>query len=190
LGYFYVEEIHDFDQEDLIEEDVMILDTFYEVFIWVGKDANAEEKKCALETALEYIKTDTAGRTVDNTTVIMIKQGYEPPTYTSHFMAWDEDKWSQGKSYAELKKELTASGKGDSIGPVSASKELEKFSSSNKYTFAQLTTGTLPEGVDATCKENWLTDDEFKRVLGMTRAEFNTTPKWKQNNLKKKANLY
>ena len=82
-GYFRVEEVFDFDQEDLIEDDVMILDTYAEVYVWIGKGANAEEKKKSLETAIEYIKSDPSGRTVQNTVLITLKQGFEPPSFTS-----------------------------------------------------------------------------------------------------------
>ena len=49
-GYFYAEEIFDFTQEDLEEDDVMILDTYGDVFLWLGKDCNAVEKKEGLLT--------------------------------------------------------------------------------------------------------------------------------------------
>jgi len=186
-GYFYVEEVFDFDQEDLIEDDVMILDTYREVFVWIGNGANTEEKKKSLETAIEYIKTDTSGRTVEETTFVTVKQGFEPPNFTGHFGAWNPSKWSNGQSYAELKKAL-ASGGGELTTSLSA--ELSKFTVSAKYTFAQLTGGSLPEGVDATQKEQYLLEDEFKTRFGMTRAEFNALPAWKKNNSKKKAGLY
>jgi len=67
---------------------------------------------------------------------------------------------------------------------------LEKFSSTARYSFAELTAATLPEGIDATQKEQYLHDDEFKKIFSMTKAEFNTQPQWKKNNMKKKANLY
>lgn len=186
-GYFYVEEVFDFDQEDLIEDDVMILDTYREVFVWIGNGANTEEKKKSLETAIEYIKTDTSGRTVEETTFVTVKQGFEPPNFTGHFGAWNPSKWSNGQSYAELKKAL-ASGGGELTTSLSA--ELSKFTVSAKYTFAQLTGGSLPEGVDATQKEQYLLEDEFKTRFGMNRAEFNALPAWKKNNAKKKAGLY
>lgn len=49
-GYFYAEEIFDFTQEDLEEDDVMILDTYGDVFLWLGKECNAVEKKEGLLT--------------------------------------------------------------------------------------------------------------------------------------------
>ena len=49
-GYFYAEEVFDFTQNDLEEDDVMILDSFKEVFLWLGKDCNAVEKKEGLLT--------------------------------------------------------------------------------------------------------------------------------------------
>lgn len=51
-GRFVVEEIFNFTQEDVEEDDIMLLDTHDTIFLWVGKDANQTEKKEAMTTAL------------------------------------------------------------------------------------------------------------------------------------------
>ena len=50
----------------------MILDTFSEVFVWVGRGANEEEKKESLRTAQEYISSDPSGRDVDSTLLLQV----------------------------------------------------------------------------------------------------------------------
>jgi hypothetical protein len=169
----------------------MILDTYREVFVWIGNGANTEEKKKSLETALQYVKTDTSGRTVEETIFVTVKQGFEPPNFTGHFGAWNPNKWSDGKSYAELKKALNASGAGGA-GELTTSiaAELSKFTVSAKYTFEQLSAASLPDGVDSTQKEQYLLDAEFNTRFGMSRAEFNALPAWKRSAAKKKAGLY
>ena len=101
--------------------------------MWIGKDANVEEKKKALETAIEYVKGDSSGRTVDDTVMMQIKQGFEPPNFTAHFFAWDPEKWSNGLSYEELKASLN--GTGDASGPelgASITAALEDYSDARK----------------------------------------------------------
>ena len=50
VGKMTVEEIgEDFTQDDLISDDCMILDGGDEVYVWIGKGANAEERKHAPE---------------------------------------------------------------------------------------------------------------------------------------------
>ena len=44
-GKFEVEELFNFNQKDLVEEDVMLLDTYSEIFIWIGNESNAEERR-------------------------------------------------------------------------------------------------------------------------------------------------
>ena len=51
-GRFRVEEVLDFAQEDLEEDDVMILDAWKELFVWVGESARKEEKRDAIKTAV------------------------------------------------------------------------------------------------------------------------------------------
>ena len=51
----------------------MILDTFSEVFVWTGRGANETEKKEALKTAQDYIKTDPSSRDLDSTTLIQVR---------------------------------------------------------------------------------------------------------------------
>ncbi len=165
----------------------MILDTHREVFVWIGNQANTEEKKKALETALNYVKTDTSGRKVEDTIFTTLKQGFEPPNFTGHFFGWNPAKWSGGQSYEELKKTLLSGG-GELTSSVTA--ELAKFAVSAKYTFAQLTGPSLPEGIDPTQKEQYLLEDEFKARFGISRAEFNALPGWKKNNARKKAGLF
>jgi len=44
-GSFKVDEIHNFTQEDLDNDDVFIMDCHAEVFLWAGVGANEQEKK-------------------------------------------------------------------------------------------------------------------------------------------------
>ncbi|KAI3355290.1 hypothetical protein L3Q82_018145, partial [Scortum barcoo] len=105
-GTFRMTEVDDFAQSDLDEEDVMLLDTWEEIFLWVGNQANEYETKEAWNSAQEYLRTHPAGRDPD-TPIIFVKQGYEPPTFTGWFNAWDPHKWSGGISYEEMKKKLS-----------------------------------------------------------------------------------
>ncbi|XP_070708675.1 villin-1 isoform X1 [Pempheris klunzingeri] len=106
VGQFRMTEVDDFAQSDLDEEDVMLLDTWEEIFLWVGNLANQYETKEAWNSAQEYLRTHPAGRDPD-TPIIFVKQGYEPPTFTGWFNAWDPHKWSGGNSYEEVKKKLS-----------------------------------------------------------------------------------
>ena len=44
-----VEEVYNFSQDDLLTEDILILDTHAEVFIWVGQCVDPKEKQNAFE---------------------------------------------------------------------------------------------------------------------------------------------
>ncbi|KAM6977670.1 advillin [Aplochiton taeniatus] len=104
-GQFRMTEVDDFAQDDLDEDDVMLLDTWEEIFLWIGISANDFEIQESLTNAVQYLQTHPAGRDPD-TPIISVKQGYEPPTFTGWFNAWDPHKWSGGNSYEEMKKQL------------------------------------------------------------------------------------
>ncbi|MGH0162055.1 UNVERIFIED_CONTAM: hypothetical protein FKN15_072310 [Acipenser sinensis] len=104
-GRFMMTEVFDFAQEDLDEEDVMLLDTWEEIFLWIGKAANNVEKKESLTSAAEYLKTHPAQRD-PGTPVTTVTQGHEPLTFTGWFSAWDPHKWSDSRSYEDIKNSL------------------------------------------------------------------------------------
>ena len=200
-GYFWAEEIHDFDQEDLIEEDVMLLDTHREVIIWCGKEAKDNEKADAMKLAKDYVEggAEISGRNCDDTVFIVINQGMEPQNFTCHFHGWNYEKWSKGKTYEELKAELAASNPAAAEAlVVNMDEAAAKFVvGATKYTYDELIKEELPEGVDATQKEAYLNDEEFAQYFidpktkePMARETFNQMPKWKQLNLKKKNGLF
>ncbi|XP_040208197.1 adseverin [Rana temporaria] len=92
-GRFVIEEVPgEFTQEDLAEDDVMLLDSWEQLFLWIGKDANEVERKESLKSAKQYIETDPSGRD-KGIPIITVKQGHEPPTFTGWFLAWDSNKW-------------------------------------------------------------------------------------------------
>lgn len=64
-----------------------------QIFLWVGKASNAQERNEAIASAKEYLKTHPAGRDLA-TPIILVKQGYEPLNFTGWFNAWDPYKWS------------------------------------------------------------------------------------------------
>uniref|UniRef100_G3Q289 Gelsolin n=1 Tax=Gasterosteus aculeatus aculeatus TaxID=481459 RepID=G3Q289_GASAC len=91
-GNFIIEEVPgEMTQEDLATDDVMILDSWDQVFVWIGNEAQEEEKTEAMASAARYIETDPANRD-RRTPIVKIKQGFEPPTFTGWFLGWDHDK--------------------------------------------------------------------------------------------------
>uniref|UniRef100_A0A8C2CKP8 Villin-like n=1 Tax=Cyprinus carpio TaxID=7962 RepID=A0A8C2CKP8_CYPCA len=92
-GRFLMTEVADFTQDDLDEDDVMLLDTWEEIFLWIGNSANQYETQESYSCAVDYLKTHPAGRD-PGTPITTVKQGYEPPTFTGWFNAWDAHKWS------------------------------------------------------------------------------------------------
>ncbi|MBN3284555.1 GELS protein, partial [Polyodon spathula] len=92
-GRLIAEEVPgDFTQADLATDDVMLLDTWDQLFLWIGNDANDIEKQGAPNIAKEYMDSDPSGR--KGISITTIKQGNEPPTFTGWFMAWDPNMWS------------------------------------------------------------------------------------------------
>ncbi|XP_008400739.1 gelsolin isoform X4 [Poecilia reticulata] len=93
-GTFQIEEVPgELTQDDLAPDDVMILDTWDQVFVWIGNEAHEEEKTEAVATAERYIRTDPAGRD-PRTPILTLKQGFEPPNFTGWFLGWNHDYWS------------------------------------------------------------------------------------------------
>uniref|UniRef100_A0A8D2LXS4 Scinderin n=1 Tax=Varanus komodoensis TaxID=61221 RepID=A0A8D2LXS4_VARKO len=92
-GRFIIEEVPgEFTQEDLAEDDVMLFDTWDQVFVWIGKDANELERTESVKSAKRYIETDPSGRD-KGIPLVIVQQGYEPPTFTGWFLGWDYNKW-------------------------------------------------------------------------------------------------
>merc|ERR1711962_1329172 len=184
-GNINVEEVVDFSQEDLIEEDVMILDAIHSVFIWFGSLSTRQEQQESVRIAREYLESCPNDRDVD-TPVIKIRMGLEPPNFTGFFGSWGEARWDPEVLYANQEEvpleELMVNGQeGDGVVGGSAF-----------YSYAVLSAGIdqLPENVDPGKREEFLTDAEFQEVLGMDREAWSALPAWKQIAAKRAKNLF
>ncbi|XP_043939326.1 advillin-like isoform X2 [Protopterus annectens] len=268
-GRFIMTEIAEFTQEDLDEDDVMLLDTWEEIFLWIGKSANEYEKSESVIAAKEYLQTHPAGRDL-GTPVVIVKQGSEPPTFTGWFNAWDPHK-EPSRTYEDIKKSMgdvsaisqitvdlhnTNLNKNNSVsvapgGPVSPGApggpgtpnvavykphrqtsqegrngkmrdgivfnsgktvpdgkvvtpdvkpvpdvklpETKVYDAKGPFPREQLvgkTVDELPEGVDPSRKEAYLSDEDFSDIFQMSRMQFQGLPKWKQQNIKKQHGLF
>uniref|UniRef100_A0A4W5M3G3 Macrophage-capping protein n=1 Tax=Hucho hucho TaxID=62062 RepID=A0A4W5M3G3_9TELE len=77
-GRLIAEEVPgDFNQSDLATDDVMLLDTWDQLFSCLS--------------AKDYMDSDPSGRR--GIAITTIKQGMEPPTFTGWFQAWDPKMW-------------------------------------------------------------------------------------------------
>lgn len=91
-GYFAVsEKCSDFCQDDLASDDVMILDTGHEVFVWMGPQSSDVERKMAIKSTQVYIQHLMQ---LDTTCPIRklrcTFRGREPHQFTRCFHGWGE----------------------------------------------------------------------------------------------------
>jgi len=192
-GGFRVEEIFDFAQDDLDINDVFLLDVFAELYVWVGSGANESEKKESVKTAQKYL--ETSQRSAD-TSILVVKQGGEPPMFTSAFLGWDASAAEVFVDPYEAKLAKIAAEKGDDepepVQQVTAAVEKVAVAdpSSTTFSLSELQGRSCPSGVDPKKKEEYLSDDDFKKVFKMTKADFKKEKGWKQQNMKKKHKLF
>ncbi|KAG9267726.1 supervillin-like isoform X1 [Astyanax mexicanus] len=163
---------------------LFLLDNRMEVYLWQGQqpeDAECtgsakirwdNERKCAMETALQYCKAKNSRRPPQ---AYLILAGAEPLTFTNIFPYWEKDP------------SIRVQGMRNKV--ILVEDALSKLSK-NQYSIEELTSKPLPEGVDPLHLELYLSDKDFQDLLQMTREEFCTLPNWKQLNLKKSKGLF
>lgn len=173
-GSFQVEEVLEWDQEDLDPGHLNILDTSQEVYLWTGQRAvNLEdEKKQSMETVLEYTKLHPLRKEMGVVSDVLFVNGRrEPFAFKCVFTAWDDSKT------------LDPSGLNDSIKVEDILKDL-----SRTYTLAELR--NPPKLLDSSKLETYLSDEEFQGVFKMDKPTFSAQPLWKQEQQKKNVGLY
>ncbi|XP_010088412.2 villin-3 [Morus notabilis] len=99
-GKFQVEEVYNFSQDDLLTEDILILDTHAEVFVWVGQCVDSKEKQSAFEIGEKYIELAASLEGLSpSVPLYKASEGNEPCFFTTYF-SWDNTKAAiQGNSF-------------------------------------------------------------------------------------------
>eukprot|EP00735_Rhodelphis_limneticus_P008799 TRINITY_DN2282_c0_g2::TRINITY_DN2282_c0_g2_i1::g.6851::m.6851 TRINITY_DN2282_c0_g2::TRINITY_DN2282_c0_g2_i1::g.6851 ORF type:complete len:838 (-),score=368.98,sp/O75366/AVIL_HUMAN/40.36/0.0,Gelsolin/PF00626.17/1.1e-17,Gelsolin/PF00626.17/3.6e-16,Gelsolin/PF00626.17/2.5e-10,Gelsolin/PF00626.17/4.5e-18,Gelsolin/PF00626.17/2.1e-09,Gelsolin/PF00626.17/3.1e-09,VHP/PF02209.14/7.7e+03,VHP/PF02209.14/8.2e-14,Viral_helicase1/PF01443.13/0.15 TRINITY_DN2282_c0_g2_i1:57-2528(-) len=202
-GNVEVDEVFNFAQTDLCDDDVMLLDTYNEVFVWVGSQANETEKKEAVDVARKYVAQMSSaggdGRDAD-TPILRIQAGQEPKMFTCHFLGWDP---AQTKVFvdpyqaklAALKASQGAAPEAAAPAPVpvaaaAVSAECSIPVGSKFFPYEELKAKRGALGVDTKVLELYLSDADFQAVFKISKSEFTAMPKWKQDQKKKEVQLW
>uniref|UniRef100_W5N0P6 Supervillin d n=1 Tax=Lepisosteus oculatus TaxID=7918 RepID=W5N0P6_LEPOC len=178
---------------------LFLLDNRMEVYLWQGQQppdvectGSAQirwdsERKCAMETVLQYCKEKNARRPPR---AYLIHAGAEPLTFTNIFPKWEA---LPAINRITGRESILAEASWDKV--ILVQDALARLCKT-QYSLEELQGKPLPEGVDPLRLELYLSDEDFQvvslfqRVLEMKRDEFNTLPSWKQKNLKKSKGLF
>ncbi|KAH9293450.1 hypothetical protein KI387_041356 [Taxus chinensis] len=145
-GKLEVTEVFNFTQDDLLTEDIIVLDTHAEIFVWVGQHVDAKEKQLAFEIGKKYMDRAALleGLSPD-IPLYKVTEGNEPSFFTKYF-AWDSSKAAvQGNSFE--KKLATLQGI-----PIQAVENLKKrvstadAGSENETSFSDSANGSKQSG--------------------------------------------
>ncbi|XP_047950230.1 villin-4-like isoform X1 [Salvia hispanica] len=91
-GDLKVTEVYNFDQDDLMTEDIFILDCHADTYVWVGQQVDTKNKLNALSIADKFVERDFLHETLSlQAPVYIVMEGGEPPFFT-RFFSWDSSK--------------------------------------------------------------------------------------------------
>jgi len=179
------------DLYDAYQPAIFIIDAIHEVYLWLGwwpEDEDSEnsdaqrmrwdvDKRKAMESVVLYAKE--AGRSLSHCYVV--DAGLEPEQFIHLFPYWivQED-------ITEIQIE---DGRIDSDKLQLLTKKLEGFTR-EFFSIDELIQRPLPEGVNPSKLETYLSDEDFFDLFRMDREEFKRLPLWRRDNLKKSVGLY
>uniref|UniRef100_A0A8C1XAE8 Supervillin c n=1 Tax=Cyprinus carpio TaxID=7962 RepID=A0A8C1XAE8_CYPCA len=160
---------------------IFLLDNYLEVYLWQSCETSIsqrphwdKEKKCALETALQYCKERNPRRPP---MAYLIDEGAEPLTFTNIFPLW-EMRMTQEVQDCTVRKKLNLVQ--DALAALNKT----------QFPLKDLLKRPLPEGVDPLHLENYLSQHDFKVALGMTWNDYNCLSDLQKTDLKKSKGLY
>ncbi|XP_063981805.1 supervillin [Diachasmimorpha longicaudata] len=181
-------------QEELYQASqpaLFLLDNGEELWLWQGWWPNTgeedqtgsgavrwqAERRAAMTAAVNYWKE---GRDGMSSAIYLVWAGLEPLEFINLFPTWGnrdeiaELNMKDGRTPGEM---------------LSLENELTRLTQST-YPPAQLLQRPLPEGVDPTSLEVYLSPVHFQELLGMNLDDFQNLPSWKQIEIKKKIGLF
>ena len=187
-----MKEIAAFAQEDMLNDDVYILDSYDTIYIWIGNCSNKWEQNGARKKVDQYIQGVTDGRAKDEVIVCEIEAGKEPPDFTCSFIQWEPEvamAWLEADPLLKMRREFEAQ---EEIKKKESERDpFEGYlNPANKvFTYDEIK-GKFPEGIKGDMKEWYMTDDEFEKVMGMNKTAYQELKKWRQQDIKKKVGLF
>ncbi|CAI9098426.1 OLC1v1035070C1 [Oldenlandia corymbosa var. corymbosa] len=91
-GNLQVTEVYNFNQDDLMTEDIFILDCHTDIFVWVGQKVDSKQKMQALTVGEKFLERDFLLEKLSlQAPIYIVFEGSEPPFFT-RFFNWDSAK--------------------------------------------------------------------------------------------------
>ncbi|CAA0837346.1 Villin-4 [Striga hermonthica] len=93
-------EVYNYNQDDLMTEDIFILDCHSDIYVWVGQQVDSKNKLNALNLGEEFLERDfLLSKLSKEAPIYVIMEGNEPAFFT-RFFTWDPTKSSiHGNSF-------------------------------------------------------------------------------------------
>ncbi|XP_047315379.1 villin-2-like isoform X3 [Impatiens glandulifera] len=159
-GKIEIEEVYNYSQDDLLTEDILILDTHAEVFVWVGQAVETNEKQTAFEISQKYIDSAVA---LDGLSpyvpLYKVSEGNEPVFFTTYF-SWDPAKvTATGNSFQKKimllfgtgqNVEEKSNGSNQSGGPTQRASALAALNSAFRPSSGTKSPSTTPRSANST----------------------------------------
>ncbi|KAH3761166.1 gelsolin with villin headpeace [Pelomyxa schiedti] len=171
-GKYLAKELFNWCQDTLLESHLVIVDGYYVIYVWIGKDSSEDEKKRTFEIAMEY-SAEMVTRREDlkgHLDALVVTNLLEPPAFRYFFHGWDPaaSKWEP------------------TFTPMSVDEVLKSYM--RTYSLEELQ--EHPPHLDQSCLENYLSDEDFQLHFGKTKAEFAASTKWQQEQKKRDLQLF
>ncbi|KAL3819575.1 hypothetical protein ACJIZ3_005480 [Penstemon smallii] len=91
-GDLKVTEVYNFNQDDLMTEDIFILDCHSDIYVWVGQQVEPKNKTNALNIGEKFVERDFLLEKLSTQAPIYIVMEGSEPTFFTRFFTWDSTK--------------------------------------------------------------------------------------------------
>lgn len=159
----------------------MLLDSFSEIFVWVGKSSSENAKQLALDYAARYI----AMNSFEGVSVVVVPSGAEPALFTNHFKSWDANFSRNFVSPYQSKADLQAA----AIKKAAEGPKRLRANTEDLVPYEELK-NKFHENIPPDRKEEYIDDETFERLFAMSREEFYKLARWRRDAKKKTVGLF